>query len=56
MDGHCINIAAAIIFGGAMNLFLDLGMLITPIWAIFRLQLPMRRKVGVSAVFAVGIL
>ncbi|KAK1779922.1 hypothetical protein QBC45DRAFT_410361 [Copromyces sp. CBS 386.78] len=56
MDGHCINIAAAIIFGGAMNLFLDLGMLITPIWAIFRLQLPTRRKVGVSAVFAVGIL
>ncbi|KAK3502019.1 hypothetical protein B0T13DRAFT_218418 [Neurospora crassa] len=56
MEGHCINIAAAIIFGGAMNLFLDLGMLITPIWAIFRLQLPMRRKVGVSAVFAVGIL
>lgn len=39
-----------------MNLFLDLGMLITPIWAIFRLQLPTRRKVGVSAVFAVGIL
>lgn len=39
-----------------MNLFLDLGMLITPIWAIFRLQLPTRRKLGVSAVFAVGLL
>jgi len=55
MEGQCINIAAAVIAQGCVNLFLDLGILITPIWAIWHLQLPMKRKLGISAVFGVGI-
>jgi hypothetical protein len=56
LEGQCIDVAAAIVVQGAVNLFLDLGILITPLWAIWRLQLPMKRKIGISAVFGVGIL
>jgi hypothetical protein len=56
MEGQCINVAAATVVAGAVNLFLDLGILITPIWAIWNLQLPPKRKLGVVAVFGVGIL
>ncbi|KAK0638544.1 hypothetical protein B0T16DRAFT_337567 [Cercophora newfieldiana] len=56
LEGHCIDVAAAIVVQGAINLFLDIGILITPLWAIWRLQLPMKRKLGISAVFGVGIL
>lgn len=56
LEGHCINVAAAIVAQGAINLFFDIGILITPLWAIWRLQLPLKRKLGISAVFGVGIL
>lgn len=56
LDGQCIDVAAAIVVQGSINLFLDIGILITPLWAIWRLQLPMKRKLGISAVFGVGVL
>ncbi|KAK0716162.1 hypothetical protein B0H67DRAFT_582515 [Lasiosphaeris hirsuta] len=56
IEGHCIDVAAATVVAGAVNLFLDIGILITPLWAIWHLQLPMKRKLGISAVFGVGIL
>jgi hypothetical protein len=56
MNGQCINVAAATLVSGAFNLFLDLAILITPIVIVFRLQLPMKQKLGISAVFGVGIL
>lgn len=56
MPGQCIDVAAATIVSGAVNLFLDLAILITPIVIVFRLQLPMRQKLGISAIFGVGIL
>lgn len=56
MEGHCIDVASATVVAGAVNLFLDIGILITPLWAIWHLQLPMKRKLGISAVFGVGIL
>ncbi|KAK3324969.1 hypothetical protein B0H66DRAFT_587829 [Apodospora peruviana] len=55
LEGQCIDVAAATVVSGAVNLFLDLGILVVPIWAIFHLQLPMKRKLGISAVFGVGI-
>ncbi|GAB1313747.1 hypothetical protein MFIFM68171_03957 [Madurella fahalii] len=56
MEGQCINVAAATQVSGAVNLFLDLGILVTPVAAIFHLQMPTKRKLGISAVFGVGIL
>ncbi|KAK3377512.1 hypothetical protein B0H63DRAFT_477333 [Podospora didyma] len=56
VEGECINVAAATLVAGAMNLFLDVGILVVPFGAICHLQLPMKRKVGISAVFGVGVL
>ncbi|KAK3686135.1 hypothetical protein B0T22DRAFT_467399 [Podospora appendiculata] len=56
MEGQCINVAAATVVAGAVNVFLDVGILVVPIWAILHLQLPLKRKLGISAVFGVGIL
>ncbi|KAK1750506.1 hypothetical protein QBC47DRAFT_393605 [Echria macrotheca] len=56
LEGHCINVSAAIVVQGAVNLVLDVGILIVPFWAVWRLRLPMKRKLGISAVFGVGIL
>lgn len=56
LEGHCINVSAAIVSQGAANLLLDLGILITPIWAVWNLQLSLKHKIGVSAVFGVGLL
>ncbi|KAM7210385.1 hypothetical protein V8F06_014228 [Rhypophila decipiens] len=53
-EGSCIDVAAATVVGGVMNLVLDLGILVVPIWAIWRLKLSVKRRLGISAVFAVG--
>lgn len=56
LPGQCINVAAATLVSGAVNLVLDLGILIAPIAIIFHLRLPMKQKFGISAVFGVGAL
>jgi hypothetical protein len=56
MQGQCIDVAAATLVSGVINLLLDLGILVTPIVAVFRLKLPMKQKLGISAVFGVGVL
>ena len=38
-----------------LNTISDWIILILPIWAIWRLKMPLRRKLGVSAVFGTGI-
>lgn len=56
LPGNCIDVSAAIVVQGVINLVLDVGILIVPLWAIWSLRLPMKRKLGISAVFGVGIL
>ena len=54
-EGRCIDVAAATVVSGVMNLVLDLGILVVPIWAVWRLRLSVKRKLGISAVFGVGV-
>jgi len=54
--GRCIDYEAAMLVTGIVNLLLDVGMSMTPIWAIWHLQLPTKRKLEVSAVFGLGIM
>jgi len=56
MEGTCIDVAAATVVTGAVNLFLDLGILVVPLVAVSHLHLPTRSKLGVCAVFGVGII
>lgn len=54
--GHCIP-AGSYIFGYELtSVFIDLCILCLPIYMVKRLQLPIRRKVSVCAVFLTGSL
>ncbi|KAM7200340.1 hypothetical protein V8F20_005317 [Naviculisporaceae sp. PSN 640] len=55
VEGTCVDNQGAVLSAGLINLLLDLGILVTPIWAIWHLQMSMKRKLGVMSIFAVGI-
>jgi hypothetical protein len=52
----CIDEPAAYIAQAGINIFADLVILILPMRTIWGLQLPLRQKISVSSVFAVGLL
>ena len=54
IDGHCFNIDAIIISSAAMNCISDFVILLLPQGVIWRLQMPLRRKLGISAIFLTG--
>ena len=53
---HCINRNASLIASGAVNVFSDLLNLLLPIWATWHLQMGPRRKAGIIAIFAIGLM
>lgn len=56
LPGHCINNELVFVAGGIINVISDFTILALPIFSIWHLQMPTQRKVGVSAVFATGLL
>ena len=54
--GFCVNRNAELIAAGAVNTISDLLILILPLWAIWHLQMAMKNKLGISAIFATGVL
>jgi len=56
LDGHCVNWDLAIVLTAVFNLVSDLCILLMPIAWIWRLQMSTGRKVGISAIFLLGIL
>lgn len=54
--GHCLNNKTLYIFSAAFNIVSDSIMLTVPIYLIWTLQMSIRRKIGVSAIFATGVL
>lgn len=54
--GHCLDVNDANISAGAVNSFSDFVILLLPLSVIWRLQMPLKRKIGVSAVFLTGLL
>ena len=56
VDGHCLNNDAVIVTGGVINVISDFAILLIPLVCIGRLQMPLNRKIGISAVFATGLL
>lgn len=55
-EGRCLNEVAISIATGIFNVVTDFSVLGLPMWAIFRLKMPLRRKATVAAVFATGVL
>lgn len=54
--GHCLDVNAAIIATAAFNVISDFAILLLPMYSIWQLQLPKKRKVGICALFGTGLL
>ena len=55
-EGHCFNANAGIIATGIFNSVSDLVILSIPTIPIWNLQMPLKKKLLVTAIFAAGIL
>ncbi|OTA79664.1 hypothetical protein M434DRAFT_38256 [Hypoxylon sp. CO27-5] len=54
IKGRCVNSFATVVGGSAINMVSDYAILIVPLAAVSRLQLPTAKKFRAAAVFAVG--
>lgn len=50
----CIDTYALLVTASCINVISDLMMLMIPLAAVWNLHMPMRKKIGLSFVFAVG--
>ena len=56
LPGTCINIQLSFVITAVINIVSDVTILLLPLAWIWQLQMPVTRKLGVSAVFATGLL
>ena len=57
IPGHCpVNFIHNVLGAQAFNVLFDIVILALPIAQLYKLQLPLYKKIGVMAIFAVGIL
>ena len=56
VPGHCMNIDSVNIITSVINAASDLVLLLLPILCVSKLQMSLRKKIGVSAVFATATL
>jgi large subunit ribosomal protein L36e len=54
--GRCLDVRAINIAAAAINTVSDLSILVLPQKVIWELQMSVKRKVGVSAIFLAGVL
>ncbi|KAI8207731.1 Satratoxin biosynthesis SC1 cluster protein 4 [Colletotrichum sp. SAR 10_77] len=55
MKGQCINLNAFAMCHGALNVALDVWMLVLPATQVYDLRMPLMRKLGVMLMFGVGV-
>lgn len=55
-EGRCINVTKLLISNAYYNIFSDFILLVLPLPMVWNLQLPLRQKLGVTAVFSTGAL
>ncbi|KAE9582100.1 Satratoxin biosynthesis SC1 cluster protein 4 [Colletotrichum fructicola] len=55
MKGQCINLNAFAMSHGALNVALDVWMLVLPATQVYDLRMPLMRKLGVMLMFGVGV-
>jgi hypothetical protein len=54
VNGKCINTNAAMNSTAAINILSDLSIFILPLSGIWSLRMPLKRKIGVVSIFAIG--
>jgi hypothetical protein len=50
------NVYLSFMISGVFNILSDFFIVVFPLWAIWHLQRPLKRKFGTSVVFATGVL
>ena len=55
-SGVCINNNSLVVASGALNIGIDFLIFLLPIYAILRLKIVLKRKLGILGVFATGLL
>ncbi|KAJ5175888.1 uncharacterized protein N7482_001765, partial [Penicillium canariense] len=53
-SGKCINFIVSILINCLVNIFVDSVLILMPVWEVAKLQLPLRKKLAVALMFAVG--
>ena len=56
IPGRCHHSVTWFVASGLINVVSDFAILILPIFCISMLQMPLKRKIGTSVVFAIGLL
>ena len=56
IEGRCINTKVLVVASSAINIVSDLSILIIPVKCTLWLVMPLKRKLGLSVVFATGFL
>lgn len=56
VPGKCINTFILDMTSSGINVTLDLAILLLPQKLIWRLQMTLRRKIGTSIIFGIGVL
>lgn len=54
--GKCTNLKVSLVVSSTTNVVSDILILLLPQNIIWRLQMPLQRKIGVSLIFVVGIM
>ncbi|KAB8209617.1 hypothetical protein BDV34DRAFT_210171 [Aspergillus parasiticus] len=54
--GHCVNVNVMILATAILNTISDFSLLILPIFSVWRLHMRNTQKLGISAIFAAGLL
>ncbi|MCJ1362689.1 hypothetical protein MMC16_001795 [Acarospora aff. strigata] len=54
LPGRCANVYLSFMLSGIWNVSSDFFILAFPLWAVWHLNIPLKRKFGVALVFAVG--
>lgn len=56
LPGKCLNIEKTFVATGVINVCDDFTILVLPLTWVWKLHVPTKRKVGISCVFAAGLL
>ena len=56
LEGKCIDVNALIIGTAGFNVIVDFSMLALPLYSIGQLMISTKRKLGIGAIFATGLL
>ena len=55
MEGSCYSWNASMVSTGVFNVVSDFAILLLPIRSIWKLQIPLKKKMGILAVLATGV-